>query len=106
LVEIAFIVLGLLGWWWYSGTVAREAAILAAGHACQRHGLQLLDETVSVQQIRMRRDRSGRVRLWRSFLFEFTDDGDRRRSGHLELLGRKVLAMHLDLPDGGLYEAD
>ncbi len=103
-MELAFIVLALLGWWWYSGSVARDAAIRAARLACQHQSVQLLDETVALVQIRPRRDGSGRVRLWRRYEFEFTDTGAQRRTGSLELLGPRVLATHLELPDGGLYE--
>lgn len=103
-MEIAIIILTLLGIWWYSGTLAREVAIRAATHACRHQGVQLLDETVALQRVRPRRDGSGRVRLWRRFEFEFTDTGDQRRRGSLELLGKRILMMHLDLPEGGLYE--
>lgn len=103
-MEFALVILALLGWWWYSGSVAHDAAILAARHACQRQALQLLDETVALQKIRLRRDRSGRMRLWREFVFEFTTTGEQRCQGYLELLGSRVLVMELNLPEGGLYE--
>lgn len=105
-MEIAFIVLVLVGVWWYSGSVARDAAIRAARRACQQQSLQLLDETVALSRTRLRRDGSGRVRLWRQFVFEFTDTGERRRAGTLELLGQRVLSLHLELPEGGLYEEE
>lgn len=103
-MEIAFLVLALLGAWWYSGSVARDAAILAVRQACTRHGVQLLDETVAQVKLRLQRDRSGRVRLWRLYQFEFTGDGEQRRHGEVILLGRRVLALNLELDQGVMLD--
>ncbi|MGM0594400.1 MAG: DUF3301 domain-containing protein [Pseudomonadota bacterium] len=96
-------VLALLAWAWYSGTVVREAAVRHARRLCQSHGQQLLDETVSLQGIRLKRDRTGRVRLLRRYGFEFSDDGERRHHGELSLMGQRLLASDLG-SKGATYE--
>ena len=106
LVEIAFVVLALLAWWWYSGTLAREAAVRVARHACERQGLQLLDETVERVGVRLQRDRSGRVRLWRCYRFEFSGDGERRQQGEVILLGQRVLSLNLEQDSGTLIDQE
>ena len=77
---------------------------MAARNACERHGLQLLDETVAQIKLRLRRDRSGRVRLWRCYRFEFSGDGERRLHGEVILLGRRVLSLNLEQEDGMLID--
>lgn len=97
-------VLALFAWGWYSGAVAKEAAVRVARRACERHGQQLLDETVALAGLRPQRDRSGRVRLWRRYGFEFSADGEQRHRGELELLGQRVVATNLELDGFVLYE--
>lgn len=96
--------LALGAWGWYSGTLAKEAAVRAAQRTCAGHGQQLLDETVALQGLRPRRDRSGRLRLLRRYGFEFSGDGEVRHRGEVELLGQRVVAMNLELDGGILHE--
>ena len=100
-----FVLLGM-AWYWYDSTLAKEAAIAAARRACERHRQQLLDETVVLARIRPRRDRSGRMRLLRHYRFEFSGDGELRRSGEISLLGRRVTGLNLELGDYTLYDQD
>lgn len=106
-VEVLLVVLLLaMGWYWYDSTVAKEAAMRAARRACERHRQQLLDETVVLAGIRPRRDASGRVRLLRHYRFEFSGDGELRRSGEIRLLGQRIAGLNLELGDFTLYEQD
>ncbi len=85
---------------WVDGMRAREAAIVAARRACERDGLQLLDETVALSRLRPARDASGRMRLRRTYAFEFAV-GAERRNGWVEMLGVQRTGLHLEW-DGGL----
>jgi hypothetical protein len=89
------IALLLAGWLWWDGIKKREAAIRAARAVCQRAGVQLLDETVSLGGMRLGRDEDQRVRLARDFRFEYTDTGDNRMPGRVFLLGDRVLDIQL-----------
>jgi len=74
-------------WLWLESMRGREAARERAGAFCDRFGLQLLDDTVSLAHWRLRR-RGGTWQVWRMYGFEFTDTGTRRRAGYVTLLGR------------------
>ena len=74
----------------------REAAIRLAKEACRQHGLQLLDDTVHGVRLGFVRDHEGVVRLRRTFLFDFSEDGVNRRSGSVVMLGAKVESLQLE----------
>jgi len=87
-------------WLWLETMLGREAAHRAAGAWCARHGLQLLDDTVSLAHWRLRRP-GGAWQVWRTYGFEFTDTGTRRRPGFVVLCGRRAVEAggipeHLD----------
>jgi hypothetical protein len=72
---------------WIDTLRAREAALTAGRAACARYGLLLLDDTVMVTRTRFARDAEGRLRLARTYSFEFSDTGNNRRHGTIFLLG-------------------
>jgi Protein of unknown function (DUF3301) len=91
---IALIVAGV--YFWVDSLRARERALAAERSACQRYGVQLLDETVQFAQLRLARDDEGRLRLRRSYRFEFSDTGDNRRHGAIVMLGGELQDMQLE----------
>jgi Protein of unknown function (DUF3301). len=93
-------------WFWVDSMRAREAALLVVRRACARHDVQLLDETVALVKLRLGRDPYGRVGWRRRFRFEFSNEGDNRSSGEVELLGRQVTALHLEMGPFVLHEMD
>ncbi len=92
---LALAVGGSLVWFWIDTIRARETALGAAAEACRADNLQLLDETVAVRSLRVARDSVGRLRWRREYRFEFSDNGDNRRSGTLVLLGDEVELLEL-----------
>jgi hypothetical protein len=72
---------------WVDALRAREAALRAGRAACERYGLLLLDDTVAVTRMRFARNAEGRLRLARTFGFEFSDTGNNRRHGTISLMG-------------------
>ena len=91
---IALIIAGI--WFWIDSLRARERALAAGRSACQRYGVQLLDETVQFVKLRLARDDEGRLRLRRSYRFEFSDTGDNRRHGAIVMLGGELQDMQLE----------
>src|SRR5215470_12436435 len=83
------------GWFWYDSMRARERAVEVGRAACERDGLQFLDETVLCTRTRPTRDADGRVRLRRMYRFEFSDDGVRRCAGSMVLLGARLESLEL-----------
>jgi len=89
-------VLLLVMWFWWDGLRSKEQARKAGLLACQRAGVQFLDDTVERKTISLRRDADGRIQLFRIFHFEFASDGDRRYSGRIAMLGQRVREVEMD----------
>ena len=95
--ETLLVVAAILGGWLlFEALRAREAAIRVTRDACKRQGLQLLDDTVHGVRLGFVRDHEGIVRLRRTFLFDFSEDGINRRSGSVVMLGARVESMQLE----------
>jgi hypothetical protein len=92
----AIVLLVAGGLFWMDSLQARERALLAGRSACERYGVQLLDETVQFAQLRLARNAEGRVQLRRSYTFEFSDTGDNRRQGAIVMLGGELQDLHLE----------
>jgi hypothetical protein len=75
---------------WQSAMAAREVANRAARGACERDHAQLLDGTVAFQRLRLARGTAGRMTFRRTYVFDYSDDGESRRQGFVILLGRRV----------------
>lgn len=91
LVLLALIaVIGL----WLKLSAARERAAAEAKLQCERYGLQLLDETVGLRALRLRRV-AGRRRLERCYGFEVSIDGADREQGTLWMLGSTLSELRL-----------
>jgi hypothetical protein len=94
---IGFItVLGIGLWFWRDSLGAREQACAASSRACRQSDVQLLDDTVALERLWLRRDRDGRLKLERLYLFEFTDTGLIRRVGSVLLVGWRVEVLHME----------
>lgn len=81
---------------WVDSLRARERALAAGRAACERYGVQLLDETVAASALRVARDSEGRLRIRRVFAFEFSDTGNNRRHGSVVILGAEVQDLQLE----------
>ncbi len=94
LVDVLFL-FGLCGvaGYIYQSIRVRELALVAARRACRDAGVQLLDETVSIQRLSASRDSEGRWRLWRQYRFEYSIDGVERERGHIIMLGNRLQAV-------------
>jgi hypothetical protein len=89
--ELAALALVLAaGYLWVDSLRAREHAVAAGRAACARYGVQLLDETVAFSRLRLARDAAGRLRLRRTYVFEFSETGDNRRHGAIVMLGAQL----------------
>ncbi|MBI5461011.1 MAG: DUF3301 domain-containing protein [Gammaproteobacteria bacterium] len=84
---ILLIGVALVVWFWQQSLRARELAIHSAEELCRRQGLQLLDGTVALNALRLRRNTRGHIALQRTYLFDYSRDGDLRQQGFVLLLG-------------------
>lgn len=91
----ALVLLAVGGWYWMDSLAALEAARRAAREACERDGVQLLDDTVVIERTRPGRDDNGRASLARDCRFEFSVDGTDRQIGRLRLVGRELVWLEM-----------
>jgi hypothetical protein len=80
---------------WLKLARARELAVQEVRRQCERHGLQLLDETVGLRSIRLRRNAQGIRIIERGYSFEVSIDGDDRESGRVWMSGQQLTALSL-----------
>ena len=81
---------------WADSLRARERAVRAGREACKRYELQFLDDTVSFARLRLARDDEGRLKLSRTYTFEFTETGNTRRHGAIVMLGQDLRDLQLE----------
>ena len=100
---IFLLVTGMLVAWWQL-MQGRQKARKAAGHVCGNHGLQLLDDRVSLSSITWTRDGSN-PRLLINYGFEFATNGAKRRKGIASMSLASSLTVTLELEEGRLIES-
>lgn len=95
----ALLLVAAAGWFLWDSLKAREAANAELRAACRAHGLLFLDDTVALDRLRPVRDDDGRLRLLRTYRFEYSDTGHNRRRGHVTVVGATVLQVDMGPPD-------
>ncbi len=76
-------------WFWQDSLAARESANAAAMEACKRLSLQFLDGTVAFARLALVRV-DGRLKLRRTYVFDYTAKSIERRQGFVLLTGHRV----------------
>ncbi|MFZ2406936.1 MAG: DUF3301 domain-containing protein [Methylobacter sp.] len=82
--------------YWFIGQQAKEVALKAVRAHCLNLEVQMLDEYVALNGIRLKRDQAGKMRLQRTFLFEFSSTGNERYNGTCIMLGRRVESIQME----------
>ena len=98
---IALLALAAVAGLWLRSTAAREHAVEEARRQCAQHGLQLLDATVGLRGLRVRRVGSRR-RLEFGYAFEVSVHGDDRLDGRLWMHGNELAELSLPKVDGSV----
>lgn len=62
---------------------------------CEKSGVQLLDQNVTLQRLRFRRSGHSLFSIERVYSFEFSSVGDYRYKGSIRLRGQHVQAIEL-----------
>jgi hypothetical protein len=94
--SVMLLILGLVGWLWWDSRGVAERATVAARAYCGNAGVSFLNDTVAWQKLRLKRNRSGRMQLQRTYFFEFASDMQQRYRGEIVMLGKKVESISLD----------
>jgi hypothetical protein len=87
--------LAFLTYWW-QGQGIKSRALQAAKVHCKTMDVQLLDDSIVLRGFWLKRDGRGSLRLWRSYLFEFSSTGEQRYSGRVILLGPHIESVQLE----------
>lgn len=80
----------MLAWFWYSTIKARDLALGVCKRACRDMDVQLLDDTVALRRIGIKRNKVGRLQVRRLYGFEYSTDNQTRIEGCLIMLGSQV----------------
>lgn len=78
---------------WSASRAAAERAAELGRDACKRAGVQLLDDSVHAERLRLRRRPDGKMGLEYDFRFHWSDDGVNRHIGRMVLLGGELVSF-------------
>ena len=85
--------------YWYTAQQAKTFAVVYARRECEKHGVQLLDQTVQQIKLSMSRNVQNRWQFWREYRFDYSTDGVNRYEGRLVMLGHRLLRSALETSD-------
>lgn len=89
---------------WISTMNSRDAARALVAEFCRNNNLQLLDQTVALMRVAVRRKKNGNLSLVRVFRFDYSDDGFRRHDGMVWMLANQPLQISVRLADRQVVE--
>lgn len=92
---LPLILILLAAYLWQAALRSREHARALGRALCQRANVQLLDDTVALQRLRIERGRDGWLRLLRRYRFELSTDGTDRHSGSLDILAGTMVSYSM-----------
>jgi hypothetical protein len=82
--------------YWFNAQQVKEIALKAVRANCLSLEVQMLDEYVALNSVRIKRDQSGKIRMQRIFLFEFSSTGNERYNGVCIMLGQRVETIRME----------
>ena len=89
---------------WYHVLRLHERAVLHARRVCEQHGLQLLDDSVSLHRVRASWRRRA-LQVAREYRFDTSLGGHDRQAASITLLGDRVVGASLPQRDGYAHDA-
>jgi hypothetical protein len=90
-VWLPLLVFASLGASWYHVLRLREHATAHARRLCERHGLQLLDDSVALHRLRVNW-RRGALHALREYRFDTSRGDDDRQTASITLLGDRIVS--------------
>jgi len=89
--------LGIIAWFWFDTLQSREIAKTICKQTCGQQKLQLLDDTIVLKNMRLKRNHQGRLKVQRAYQFEFSENGSNTRQRGMVIMCGTVLEI-LELP--------
>lgn len=97
LSDIALIlVVAVVVYWCWRAYAVKEMVLRIVRKHCKEMDVQLLDDTVVLRGLWLKRDGDNSLRVRRSYEFEFTSTGDERYHGSAVVLGLRLEAIQLE----------
>ena len=84
---LLLMLLGAVAWFWFDTLQSQERAKIICKQMCRELNLLLLDDTIALVQIRLKRNSRGRLSLRRMYQFEFSEGGNIRQRGLVIMRG-------------------
>ncbi|HDN25902.1 MAG TPA: DUF3301 domain-containing protein [Thioploca sp.] len=84
---ILLILLGIVAWFWFDTQRSQEIAKAICKQTCGQLHLQLLDDTIALMRVRLKRNSRGRFSVQRTYQFEFYEQGSNRQQGTVIMRG-------------------
>lgn len=89
---------------WLDNRRVQQIAVARCRQACERAGVQFLDDVAPIWRLRLMRDERGALRLRRTYTFEYGTAHGERRNGSIVMQGRIPAAVRL--ADGTVFDAE
>ncbi|RLA05689.1 MAG: DUF3301 domain-containing protein [Gammaproteobacteria bacterium] len=93
---LAILLLVAIAWFWWESRGVAEMAIRVARRSCDSSGVQLLNDTVGWEKVRLKRNDQGRMQVQRTYFFEFSTDIERRYKGVIVMLGKRLSRVEME----------
>jgi len=81
---------------WLNSRRAHEFSLGICRHICEQNNAMLLDQTVFLRRLRIRRSESGRLQFERCYQFEYSYNAIDRYSGDMIILGLTPVEITFD----------
>lgn len=94
IILISLLLLGFL--YWFKTQQVKEIALNATRARCLMMEVQMLDDYIASNGLWLKRDKTGKIRVQRTFLFEFSSTGTDRYNGRIEMLGNQVESIYME----------
>ena len=94
IVTISLLSLGY--WYWQQAQYCKALALRATKSRCYTLELLMLDDYVALTRLGLKKDVSGRWRVYRCYAFEFASTGEQRYRGVCTLLGHQVQSIDME----------
>jgi hypothetical protein len=92
---LLLLLISALIWFWLDSRRAHEFGVGLCRHLCEKHAVILLDETVTLDKLKLRRNASGRIVFERTYRFEYSDDIALRQHGELVIVGLEPVEISI-----------
>lgn len=94
IVLISLLIIAYL--YWSSAQRIKSIALKATRQHCLDMDVQMLDDYIALNDLKLRRDKTGKMHLCRLFQFEFSSTGNERYNGQIVMLGYRIESIQME----------